>query len=279
MYLTVEDGVKIYYEDHGDKDAFPLVLMHGWGVSSALWSEQIPFLVENGYRVITLDARGHGKSDNGHFYNNLLEVIYDDVQILLAHLDVRGKYGIIGHSAGGGIGMSMYLSNPEDIKFLCILNSSYTLYEYIDERVIWALIPDLINIGLNPILRGPYRFIVRRTVPILSMVLNKPRKKVEKWVNDVLSVRKSVLLEELKHIRQYNLKDKLDKIYAPCLIIAGEYDWLTPPVRSKVLHKHIPNSEFHLIKRTGHLSKIEKSDEVNELILNFIKKVENSEGN
>ncbi|MHA1268560.1 MAG: alpha/beta fold hydrolase [Candidatus Helarchaeota archaeon] len=278
MYLTVDDGVRIYYEDHGDPRAFPLILLHGWGVSSALWSEQIPFLVEHGYRVITMDARGHGKSDNGIYSKdmNLLEVVYDDLQVLLAHLDINSTYGIIGHSAGGGIGMSVYLSNPEDVEFLCILNSSYTLYERIDERIIWSLVPDLINIGFNPILRGPYRYLVKKSIPIISIMLNKPRKKVEMWVDDILSVRKKVLIEELKHLKKYNLKDKLNKIYVPCLIIAGEYDWLTPPTRSKVLHKYIPNSEFHIIKNTGHLSKVERSEEVNELILNFIKRVKNN---
>lgn len=276
MYLKVDDGVKIYYEDFGNKDAFPIVLMHGWGVSSALWSEQIPFLVKNGYRVIILDARGHGKSENGAVYEDLLEIIHHDVQLLLEHLNISGKYGIIGHSAGGGIGISMYLSNPEDIKFLCILNSSYRLYEHIDERIFWAFIPDFINIGLNPILKGPYRLIIRNFIPAISVVLGKPRKKVRRWVNDILSINKNVLLKELKHIKKYDLKEKLNKIEIPCLIIAGEYDWLTPPVRSKILHKYIPNSEFHLIRGTGHLSKIEKSNQVNQLILDFIKRVEKS---
>ena len=275
MYLNVENDVRIYYEDYGDPDAFPLLLLHGWGVSSALWSEQIPFIVGEGYRVITIDSRGHGKSDNGKTSDsNLLEVIYNDIQVLLAHLDINEKFGIIGHSAGGGIAMSMYLSNPEDIAFLCILNSSYTLHERIDERIIWSLIPDMIKLGLNPIIRGPYKYLVRKLIPILAIILSKPKEKVKTWVEDILSVKRTILLEELKHIKKYNLKDKLDKIDIPCLIIAGEYDWLTPPSRSKVLHKHIPNSEFHIIKRTGHLSKIEKSDEVNKLILNFIKRFE-----
>ena len=49
------DGVRIYYEDHGDPNAFPLILIHGWGVSSALWSEQTPFLVENGMVYISVN--------------------------------------------------------------------------------------------------------------------------------------------------------------------------------------------------------------------------------
>ncbi|MBD3230219.1 MAG: alpha/beta fold hydrolase [Candidatus Lokiarchaeota archaeon] len=277
MYLKVDDEVKIYYEDFGNKDAFPIILMHGWGVSSALWSEQIPFLIDEDYRVIILDARGHGKSDNCSIYEDLLQVIQNDVNLLLEHLNINGEYGIIGHSAGGGIAMSLYLSNSENIKFLCLLNSSYRLYEHIDERIFWAFIPDLINVGLHPLFKGPYRLIIRNFIPAIAIVLGKPRKKVKRWVNDILSIKRDVLLKELKHIKKYDLKDDLRKIDVPCLIIAGEYDWLTPPVRSKILHKYIPNSEFHLIKGTGHLSKIEKSNEVNEIILDFIKRVEQSE--
>ncbi|MHA1752918.1 MAG: alpha/beta fold hydrolase [Candidatus Helarchaeota archaeon] len=279
MYLEVEDNVKVYYEDNGPRDGFPLVLIHGWGVSSALWSEQVAFLTDHGYRTIAMDSRGHGKSDY-HKYSkdtDLLKTIINDLQILLSHLEINKPFGIIGHSAGGGIGISIYLSNPDNVAFLCILNSSYILYERIDERIIWSLVPNLINLGYNPILRGPYRYLIRKLIHIIAVILNRPIEKVKIWVEDILNINKDVLIRELYHLKKYNLKEDLKKINIPCLIIAGEYDWLTPPLRSKILHKYINNSELHIIKGTGHLSKIEKSGIVNNLILDFIKRVENNE--
>ncbi|MHA1310187.1 MAG: alpha/beta fold hydrolase [Candidatus Helarchaeota archaeon] len=279
MYLEVEDNVKVYYEDNGPRDGFPLVLIHGWGVSSALWSEQVAFLTDHGYRTIAMDSRGHGKSDYYKYSKDtdLLKTIINDLQILLSHLEINKPFGIIGHSAGGGIGISIYLSNPDNVAFLCILNSSYILYERIDERIIWSLVPNLINLGYNPILRGPYRYLIRKLIHIIAVILNRPIEKVKIWVEDILNINKDVLIRELYHLKKYNLKEDLKKINIPCLIIAGEYDWLAPPLRSKILHKYINNSELHIIKGTGHLSKIEKSGIVNNLILDFIKRVENNE--
>ena len=54
------NGVQLYVETHGDGD--PVLLLHGWPDSSALWRNQVPFLTANGFRVITPDLRGFGRS-------------------------------------------------------------------------------------------------------------------------------------------------------------------------------------------------------------------------
>lgn len=63
-YLTVgkENSVDIelYYEDHGSGQ--PFVLIHGYPLSGASWEKQLPVLLEAGYRVVTYDRRGFGKS-------------------------------------------------------------------------------------------------------------------------------------------------------------------------------------------------------------------------
>src|SRR5436305_250924 len=61
-YVTVGQenttDVGLYYEDHGFGP--PVVLVHGWPLSSRSWEQQVPALVEDGYRVITYDRRGFG---------------------------------------------------------------------------------------------------------------------------------------------------------------------------------------------------------------------------
>ena len=54
------NGVELYVETRGDGD--PVLLLHGWPDSSALWRNQVPFLTANGFRVITPDLRGFGRS-------------------------------------------------------------------------------------------------------------------------------------------------------------------------------------------------------------------------
>jgi pimeloyl-ACP methyl ester carboxylesterase len=278
MYFQGADGAQLYYEDHGAKGAPPIFLLHGWGVSSVFFSEQIPILVKNGYRVITWDWRGHGKSSkwNGRLkfksHEELLEIIYDDYKGLLAHVEVDRPYVILGHSAGAGVGLSIALANPDEMVALVILNSSYVLAETFTERLAWNFIPNLLEASYNPLFRIPYNLFLRGTIPFVALALNKPIKKVQTWINDLASIEKTVLMDELVNLKQYNLYDKLSRIQIPCLIIAGDLDVLTPLKRSRILHAQLPNSELHVIRNTGHLSMVEKSKEVNQILLKFLKR-------
>lgn len=90
--------IELYYEDHGA--GRPVVLIHGWPLSSRSWEGQVPALVEDGYRVITYDRRGFGQSSqpwDGYDYDTFA----DDLDKLLAALDLTGVT-LVGFSMGGG---------------------------------------------------------------------------------------------------------------------------------------------------------------------------------
>ena len=66
--------IELYYEDHGSGQ--PVVLIHGYPLSGASWEKQLPVLLEAGYRVITYDRRGFGKSSQpatGYNYDTFAE--------------------------------------------------------------------------------------------------------------------------------------------------------------------------------------------------------------
>lgn len=78
--------IELYYEDHGSGK--PVVLIHGWPLSGRSWEYQVPALIEAGYRVITYDRRGFGKSSQpweGYEY----ETFASDLHKLLEHLDLQ----------------------------------------------------------------------------------------------------------------------------------------------------------------------------------------------
>ena len=77
------DDIDLYYEDHGTGQ--PVVLIHGYPLSGASWEKQLPVLLEAGYRVITYDRRGFGKSSQptvGYDYDTFAA----DLKALLDHL-------------------------------------------------------------------------------------------------------------------------------------------------------------------------------------------------
>jgi non-heme chloroperoxidase len=101
-YLTVgkenSGDIELYYEDHGSGQ--PIVLIHGYPLSGASWEKQLPALLDAGYRVITYDRRGFGKSSQpagGYNYDTFAE----DLHKLVTELKLR-DFTLVGFSMGGG---------------------------------------------------------------------------------------------------------------------------------------------------------------------------------
>ena len=91
-------SIELYYEDHGS--GRPVVLIHGYPLSSRAWDRQIPVLLQDGHRVITYDRRGFGKSSQpttGYDYDTLA----NDLHVLMETLDLR-DVTLVGHSMGTG---------------------------------------------------------------------------------------------------------------------------------------------------------------------------------
>jgi non-heme chloroperoxidase len=90
--------IDLYYEDHGEGP--PVVLIHGYPLSSRAWDKQVPVLLEAGHRVITYDRRGFGKSSqpvSGYDYDTFAA----DLNALLTELDLT-DVTLAGHSMGTG---------------------------------------------------------------------------------------------------------------------------------------------------------------------------------
>ena len=102
-YLEINKGtagypVALHYNDYGKGK--PVILIHGWPLSAEMWEYQINALVEAGYRVITYDRRGFGKSSqpwDGYDYDTMT----DDLKALIDHLNLR-NITLVGFSMGGG---------------------------------------------------------------------------------------------------------------------------------------------------------------------------------
>lgn len=96
--LKTSDDVQLHFTDQGA--GRPVVLIHGWPLSGAMWEYQVGPLVEAGYRVITYDRRGFGKSSqpwDGYDYDTMAA----DLKTLIDQLDLKGVT-LVGFSMGGG---------------------------------------------------------------------------------------------------------------------------------------------------------------------------------
>ncbi len=96
--ITVKDGTKIYFKDWGTGE--PLFFHHGWPLSADDWDSQMMFFLEQGFRVIAHDRRGHGRSTQT-FLGHDMDTYAADVAELVEALDLKDSVHI-GHSTGGG---------------------------------------------------------------------------------------------------------------------------------------------------------------------------------
>lgn len=96
--ITTRDGHEIYYKDWGEGPV--VTFSHGWPLNSDAWSGQMLFLVQNGFRCIAHDRRGHGKSAQTSTRNDM-DGYADDLAELIEALDLR-DIAMVGHSTGGG---------------------------------------------------------------------------------------------------------------------------------------------------------------------------------
>ncbi|MFG2169170.1 alpha/beta fold hydrolase [Micromonospora chersina] len=97
-YITAKDGTEIYYKDWGAGPA--VTFSHGWPLNADAWDGQMLFLVQNGFRVVAHDRRGHGRSSQASGGNDM-NGYADDLAAVIEALDLTDAT-LIGHSTGGG---------------------------------------------------------------------------------------------------------------------------------------------------------------------------------
>jgi non-heme chloroperoxidase len=97
-YITTTDGTEIYYTEQGTGK--PVLLSHGWPLSSDAWQLELKLLADAGYRAIAHDRRGHGRSSRTYTGNDM-DTYARDLAELVEALDLQ-ELTLIGHSTGGG---------------------------------------------------------------------------------------------------------------------------------------------------------------------------------
>src|SRR5262245_15427820 len=96
--VTTKDGTQIYYKDWGTGPA--VTFSHGWPLNADAWDGQMQFLAQNGFRGVAHDRRGHGRSSQPS-YGNDMNGYADDLAAVIEALDLKDAT-LVGHSTGGG---------------------------------------------------------------------------------------------------------------------------------------------------------------------------------
>lgn len=249
---------RIYYAEHGIASAnaprsTPIVFVHGAGGSHLVWGAQVRTLGEI-TRAVALDLPGHGRSqppgrDSMDGYRD----------VVLGWLDALGiaRAVIVGHSMGGGIAQTLALSHPDRVAGLGLVGTGARL------RVLPAILDGSINDFDN----------MARLVVEYSYASNLDAAMREHAINEFRSCPAKVTHGDYSACNTFDIMPRLGEIRAPTLVICGRDDRMTPLKYSEFLTSKIPNARLVLVDGAGHSVMIEKADQVNQALAEFVRKL------
>lgn len=251
--------VDIACRDSGGKRP-AVVLAHAIGCDHRMWEGLERALVPS-YRVVNIDARGHGASPvPPRPYS--LRVLAEDVRALLDRLGIARAHWV-GLSMGGMMGQAFALEHPGRIDRLVIANSTSSYGA--EGRGIWTSRIKLVEEGGLAAIRD---MVAQR---YFSDAFRRDHADTVKAVMDrFMETPVQGYLGCCDAIRELDFSTHLHAITAPTLVIAGSDDAGTPVAMSEVIANGIPGAKLEVIDGAAHLSAVEKPREFAELVIRFL---------
>jgi len=231
--LTTKDGTSIFYKSWGTGPA--VLFSHAWALSADEWDPQMLFLIQQGYRVIAHDRRGHGRSGQPSNGFNM-DTFADDLAEVIEALGVD-QATLVGHSMGGG----------EVVRYLARHGTSH-----VSKAVLISSVPPLMLDGPdNPTSTGIAVFDhYRRGVSLNRSqaykdtatafygydrpdVLISEGLRDKFWQQAIMGSAKAHY-DSVKAFSETDFTEDLRKIEIPVLFMHGDADLLVPMVDSTV---------------------------------------------
>ena len=248
----------IYIGDEGK--GFPLVLIHGFLGSSKMWEPQINFF-KNYFRVITPDLPGFGKSNKAKSHNNIQSI----AKLLLDCLDEKkiDKFYLLGHSMGGMIVQEMAkISGNKIIKLICYSTGPRGempgRFETVDQSR-----ENLKKNGLEITAKNIAKtwFVKGEEAEYFDICIEAGKQlSIETVDNALVAFKNWDGVETLKNIKNETL------------IVWGNKDKSYNLDQVQTLNKNIPNSSLFIFEGCAHNAHLEKPEEFNRTILNYLNK-------
>lgn len=259
------NGISINYEINGQGDN--IVLIHGAFDNLDMWYNQVP-IFSNKYRVITYDLRGFGKTESPEGEYSISLFAEDLYEFSKAIGIESGIY--IGFSLGGSIAVHLAIEHPEIVKAIVMANSSAGLAvttppPNAQER--FQTIQDLLDKG--EIRKAAEMMTAAALSPNFS---SKNPAEFERYVRVKLQNDPQTFARVMRSLRREVSKPDVNRLICPTLIIVGENDSVMGPEQGKQVQQAIPNSKLAVVA-AGHASAIERPDQFNTVVLDFISEV------
>jgi pimeloyl-ACP methyl ester carboxylesterase len=251
-------GVHLWFTDTGGSGE-PVVFIHAATGSSRVWEYQRPVFASRGYRVITYDRRGYGRSaadPSGQQPGTGA----DDLNALIDHLKID-RFHLVATAAGGFVAWDYALSFPKRLRSLVVANSIGGVQDPEYQEAMRRLrTPDFL--AMSPDMRelGPaYR-------------VSNPAG-VERWRELERTARPTSAQPPPQTFRNKVTFSLLETIAVPTLLLTGDADMYSPPPIMRMFAARVKGSKAVVIPEAGHSAYWEQPDIFNRTVLDFISKL------
>jgi non-heme chloroperoxidase len=266
-FIEVEPNVKLHVTDLGEGK--PVVLIHGWPLSDAMYEYQYAALLQKNYRVIGITLRGFGLSDKpGGNYN--YDVFADDIKVILDKLNIEDA--TLGGFSMGGATVIHYVAKYKaaHVSKLALFGAAAPL---------WTKRPDF-NFGLwtKEDVNGLIT-LNNSNRPLLFETFGKifPANETTvspghgAWLGNIQAQASPYAMgEALKTLRDSDLREDLKKIKIPTLILHGKLDKICSYDLAEQMNAGISNSKLVAFEKSGHALFIEELEKFNAELIKFV---------
>lgn len=246
----------IYYRIGGNPNGAPVVFVHGLSGSSSAWKEFEKAFAQE-YRVVSLDLRGHGRSQRPkHFADYAPKHFAEDIKLLLEHLNI-GHPIFVGHSFGTQVLFEFLYRYPGVARGVVFLSPEWNVSRRFGPRILRALMQPLRVLEHLP-LKNPKG----------GHVEYDPRYRgtgdwnMRRMIADVSTTGVRSFLFTTMHAFSVQYSDLLGSLSMPVLMIHGRRDTIFPVQNSERLMKILPNAQAVFLRDADHILVINHADTV-----------------
>jgi pimeloyl-ACP methyl ester carboxylesterase len=246
--------VRLFYEETGNGDP-PLLFVHGWTCNHTHWAAQVAHFAP-AHRVVTVDLRGHGRSD-APVQDYTMEGFAGDLAWLCDRLDMKRPV-VIGHSMGGIVTLATCAGHPEVARAGILVDPPFPPIRAGNENRLAPVI--------EAMSRPDYVDYTRGFIETMFSPDDDPRRK-EAIIAGMLATPQHVLVGALKGNAAFDSATAASAYKQPLLVISAGFMAFNDLSRLK---PEFPQIQFAQTVGSGHFNMVEVPDQVNAMIERFL---------
>ncbi|MAU08708.1 MAG: hypothetical protein CL607_02710 [Anaerolineaceae bacterium] len=260
MPTLVTDRGIVHYEVYGR--GRPVILLHGWLGSWALWRDTIEELGKE-FRTYAIDFYGYGDSveHTGDFS------VSNHVELVNQFMDKLGivKAPLVGHSMGGTVSLAVAAHYPEKVVKVAVIGSP------VEGK---SLNPLLKMVGYRGIAQLAYKtpFVLPITIFLLTRLGSRASGRIHRMVReDASKVSLNAFFQSIGTLRDTDLSDDLHDLDMPILGCYGKSDIIVNPKQGKVLCEAAPTAKEAWFSHSGHFLMMDEQEKFITTLTQFLK--------